>query len=117
MAKSFDELVTRTTTPRVRERGKAKARQYLGEMLIQEVRRLRGLSQKELAAALHIKQPSLSKLEGQSDMQVSTLQRIVEALGGRLIVTAEFPEGDTTLSQFDRKPKRSRKVREVKLVA
>jgi transcriptional regulator with XRE-family HTH domain len=117
MAKSFDELVARTTTQRVRERGKAQARKYLGEMLLAETRRLRGLSQKELAAALHIKQPSLSKLEGQSDMQVSTLQRIVEALGGRLVITAQFPEGGTTLSQFDQKSKRVRKVREVKLVA
>jgi len=119
MAKSFDELVARTTSKEIRRRAKARARQYLGEMLLGEVRKLRGLSQKELAAALKIKQPSLSKLEGQADMQLSTLQRIIEALGGRLIITAQFPEGGAMLCQFDRKSKskRTRNIREVALVA
>lgn len=118
MAKSFDDLAAKVMTRQQRERAKQLARRDLAEMLLSEVRKLRGMSQKELAEALGIRQPSLSKLEGQSDMQISTLQRIVAALGGRLVVTVQFPEGKATLSQFTpgSKKKRSRKVREIALV-
>jgi hypothetical protein len=47
-----------------------------------------------------IKQPSLSKLEKQSDMQISTLRKIVKALGGELEVLARFPKGTVKLDQF-----------------
>ena len=57
------------------------------------MRKLAGKSQREVAATLGIKQPSLSKLEGQSDMQISTLRKIVAALGGELDVIARFPKG------------------------
>ena len=50
---------------------------------------------------LGIKQPSLSKLEKQSDMQISTLRRIVNALGGELEVIARFPNGTVKIDQFN----------------
>ena len=101
MAKSFDSLVKRTTTKRTRQRAAARVQELLGEMLLSEVRQRAGMSQQELAEALGIKQPSLSKLEGQSDMQISTLQRIVSALGGELEVFARFPRGRVKMKQFD----------------
>jgi len=55
---------------------------------LSEIRKLAGRNQHEVADALGIKQPSLSKLEGQSDMQISTLRKIVAALGGELDVIA-----------------------------
>lgn len=91
MAKSFDALVRRTTDRRTRERAAARTEQLLGELLLSEVRKLTGRSRREVAAALGIRQPSLSKLEGQSDMQISTLQKIVAALGGEPDVIARFP--------------------------
>ena len=48
-----------------------------------------------------MKQPSLSKLEKQGDMQISTLQKIVKALGGELEVLARFPKGMVKIDQFD----------------
>ena len=42
------------------------------------------MTQDELAASLGVKQPTLSRLEGQDDMQISTLRRVIEALGGEL---------------------------------
>jgi hypothetical protein len=48
-----------------------------------------------------IKQPSLSKLESQDDMRISTLKRIVEALGGEVHIIAEFPKGKMRIKQFD----------------
>ena len=47
------------------------------EMLLSEARQNVGLSQSEVAKTLGIKQPSLSKLEKQTDMQLSTLGRIL----------------------------------------
>lgn len=97
MAKSFDELVQRVTTPATQRKAARRARQLLGELLLSELRRATGKSQRELASALGIKQPSLSKLEAQDDMHVSTLRKIVQALGGQLDITARFPTGDVKL--------------------
>jgi hypothetical protein len=49
---------------------------------------------------LGIKQPSLSKLESQDDMHISTLIRIVDALGGHLEIIAHLPKGDLRIGQF-----------------
>jgi transcriptional regulator with XRE-family HTH domain len=101
MAKSFDELVKRTSTERTRQRAAARARELLGELLLSEIREQAGKSQREVADALGIKQPSLSKLEKQSDMQISTLRRIVNALGGELEVSARFPSGTVKIEPFN----------------
>ena len=58
-------------------------------------------SQRQVADMLGIKQPSLSKLEKQSDMQISTQCRIVNALGGELEVIARFPTGTVKIEQFN----------------
>jgi DNA-binding Xre family transcriptional regulator len=113
MAKSFDALVKRTTTKRTRDRAMARTKELLGELPVGELRQLAGKSQRELAQILGIKQPSLSKLENQSDMQISTLQKIVEALGGKLDVVARFPKGAVKIGQLGktvRKPSHSRGV-------
>jgi transcriptional regulator with XRE-family HTH domain len=101
MAKSFDDLVKRTATKRTRARAARRTKELLGELLLSELRQLAGKSQQQLAAALGIRQPSLSKLENQDDMQISTLRRIVQALGGKLEVIAKFPKGAVKIDQFD----------------
>jgi transcriptional regulator with XRE-family HTH domain len=93
MAKSFDDLVKRTTTASTRRKAIRRTRELLEEMLLSELRALSGMTQKQLAEVLRIKQPSLSKIENQSDIQLSTLRKIVQALGGELEVRARFPEG------------------------
>jgi DNA-binding XRE family transcriptional regulator len=107
MAKTFDELVKRTTTKPTRELAAKRTRQLLGELLISEVRKLAGKSQREVARELGIKQPSLSKLEKQSDMQISTLRRIVAALGGELEVLARFPKGSVKIEPFGKSGRRN----------
>ncbi len=109
MAKTFDELVKRTTSRRTRERAAMRTKELLRELLLSEVRKLAGKSQRQLAAKLGIKQPSLSKLEGQSDMQISTLRRIVTALGGELDVIARFPDDAVRIKQFDLRSPRKRR--------
>lgn len=100
MAKTFDALVKRTTSKRTRDRAVIRTRELLAEMLLSEARQNVGLSQSEVAKSLGIKQPSLSKLEKQSDMQLSTLGRIVKALGGELEVVARFPRGAVHIKPF-----------------
>ena len=87
--------------PEVRARAKARAKETLAEMMLAEIRQAVGLTQEELAATLGIKQPTLSRLESQHDMQISTLQRLVRALGGELEVVAHLPGGTIRIRQFD----------------
>ena len=101
MAKSFDDLVKRTTTKKSQGKAARRTQELLGELLLSEVRQLTGKSQQQVADALGIKQPSLSKLERQADMHISTLQKIVAALGGELEVLAKFPKGIVRIDQFD----------------
>jgi len=108
MAKSFDALVMRTTNKRTRERAARRAQQLLDEMLVSELRQLAGKSQREIAEILGIKQPSLSKLEKQSDMQISTLRGIIAALGGELEIVARFPSRSVRIKPFA-SAKRNRK--------
>ena len=69
-------------------------------MLLAEVRKTVGLTQEQLAASLGVKQPTLSRLESQEDIQISTLRRLIRALGGELEIIAHLPGGDIRLSQF-----------------
>jgi transcriptional regulator with XRE-family HTH domain len=105
MARNFKELEAQMPPERL-ARAETKARAILAEMFLAEIRKHAGFTQEELATALNIRQPSLSKLENQDDMQISTLKRIVEALGGKLELIAHLPQGDIRLSQFQRKTAR-----------
>ena len=87
-------------TPRQLADADVKAREMMAEMLLAEIRKDAGLTQEELAEILGITQPSLSKLEGQDDMQISTLRRLIEALGGQLEIIAHFSRGDIRINQF-----------------
>ena len=102
MAKTFDDLVSRTMSKASRKRAAERTKVLLREMLLSELRKATGYSQKTLAAKLKMKQPSLSKLENATDMQVTTLRKIVGALGGELEIVCKFPKGDVRLVQFDR---------------
>jgi transcriptional regulator with XRE-family HTH domain len=54
-------------------------------MSLKELREASGKTQADLAAALQIRQASVSELEARGDeIRLSTLRRYVEALGGRV---------------------------------
>jgi transcriptional regulator with XRE-family HTH domain len=116
MAKSFDELAKRVMSSKSRTRAVRRTRELLAELLLSEVRKLAGKSQSQLARELGIKQPSLSKLENQDDMQISTLKRIIEALGGEVHIIARFPKAKVRIRQFDDHPRPAKQVRELQLV-
>ena len=48
-------------------------------------------SQEQIAESLGIKQPSVHKIEKQTDLYLSTLRRFVEAAGGSLELRVELP--------------------------
>lgn len=92
MAKSrkFEEL-RKGITPDRRQRIEARKQELLEEMVLHEIRKLLGFSQVELAESLGVRQSSISQMENQDDITVSTLAKIIEALGGNLEIIAEFP--------------------------
>jgi transcriptional regulator with XRE-family HTH domain len=57
-----------------------------------DLRRAREITQVELARRLAVSQATVSKFE-KSNPAVSTVKRYVEALGGRLEMTAVFDDG------------------------
>lgn len=61
-------------------------------MTLRELRHARKLTQARIAKALRITQDSVSRLEKRSDLSLSTLRKIVEAMGGNLSLIAEFPD-------------------------
>lgn len=100
MAKSFDELKEKMS-PERREKIEDKAQAILISMALQELRQTRHLTQQDLANILNVNQAALSKMENQTDMRVSTLRKLLSAMGGSLKIVAEFPEGEVVINQFE----------------
>jgi len=59
---------------------------------LRELRQVAGKAQADIANALNIKQPSVSKIEKQADMYLSTLRSYVEAIGGELDLVVRLPK-------------------------
>ena len=102
MAKKWSELMAKMPVSR-RRRVEKGVREDLAEMLLAEIRTMAGLSQQQLAKEIGISQATLSQMERQSDMQITTLQRIVEALGGELEIVAKLPHRRIVVTQFKRR--------------
>jgi transcriptional regulator with XRE-family HTH domain len=64
-------------------------------MTLRDLRLALAKTQQELSSTLHIKQDGISRLEKRSDMLISTLNKYVQAMGGTLKLTAEFPNRPT----------------------
>ena len=71
-----------------------------------ELRQLRGLSQAELAERAGVGQANISRIEGRDDILVSTLARIVHAMGATLSIRARFPDGVERELELDLNPTR-----------
>lgn len=97
--RAFREL-TRDITPERRERIDAMKRELLTGMPLNELRRARALTQQDLAETLQVTQPAVAKLEQRADIYVSSLRSYIEAVGGRLKIVAEFPEGEVAITNF-----------------
>ena len=100
MATSFKTLREKMSPAR-RARVEARTKELLAEMPLQELRQAMKMSQERLSELLGWKQPSISKVEHQTDMYVSTLRSYIEALGGELQIIAKLPTGDIPIKRFD----------------
>jgi DNA-binding XRE family transcriptional regulator len=65
-----------------------------------ELRQSRGLSQAELAGRVGVKQANLSRIERREDLKVSTVAKVVEAMGGTLSIRVRFPDGTERELEF-----------------
>ena len=95
----FSDL-TKDFTPERRQRIEALKGELLAEMPLHELRRARALTQRDLANMLRVNQPAISKLEQRTDVYVSSLRAYIEAVGGKLKIVAEFPEGEVAITNF-----------------
>jgi DNA-binding Xre family transcriptional regulator len=65
------------------------------EVTLRELRAERKLPQTSLAARLGVSQPAVSRLERNVNrMMVATLRAVVQAMGGKLVLQAHFPDGN-----------------------
>jgi len=62
-----------------------------------KLRRAMDLKQIQLAAMMGVSQASISKVESGKDIQLSTLQNYVRALGGEISITVKMPNRIITL--------------------
>jgi len=97
MAKPFRRLVQDLPAQR-RKRIDAHTQALITEYeLLKALRQDRNFSQAQLAELMGIRQASVSKIENQDDMRLSTLRKYVEALGGELEIRVRFQEQDVRL--------------------
>ena len=92
--------LTRDFTPKRRAQVEAKKASLRAAMPLHELRQARAMTQKALGESLNVNQPAVAKLERRTDMYVSNLRAYIEAMGGRLNIVAEFPQGDITITNF-----------------
>jgi DNA-binding XRE family transcriptional regulator len=92
--KNFNELRERARrTDPDWETNVSERKQAIEDALaLAELRQARHLTQIQLAEVLGISQGNVSRLEGRSDIYLSTLRSYIEALGGHLEIAAVFDD-------------------------
>jgi DNA-binding XRE family transcriptional regulator len=91
MPVTHEDMMARLPKVR-RERIKARAAELHAEVEgLKALRKLAARSQEQIAQSLGVKQPSVLKIERQTDLYLSTLRRFVEAAGGTLELRVELP--------------------------
>lgn len=76
----------------------ARIKEMADEMILetglQLVREELQLSQKKIAEAMGVSQPAINQIEQRgNEIKLATLKRYIEAMGGKLSLTIEFPNG------------------------
>jgi Helix-turn-helix domain len=90
MTKTWKSLKRARLTPEARTRVERRVEADLQTLTLKGLRQFRERTQTELSQAAEMTQSELSRLETRSDHLTSTLRRYVEALGGKLEITAVF---------------------------
>ena len=95
----FHDL-TKDFTPERRARVEARKTEFRAAMPLHELRQAKAMTQKAVGDVLNVNQPAVAKLERRADMYVSNLRAYIEAMGGRLNIVAEFPQGSVVITNF-----------------
>ena len=97
MARTHKEILESLPADR-RDKVVARAAELRREVEgLRALRLLAEQTQAQLAQSLGVRQPSVHKMERQSDLYLSTLRRFVEAAGGRLELVVTLPEIGTVV--------------------
>ena len=96
MTRAWKEIKTaRPDTPERRGAYEQSRKDAVAEIVaytLSDLRKMRSVTQAELARQLGVAQPSLSGLERRGDCQLSTLRDYIEGLGGHLEISAVFDD-------------------------
>ncbi|WP_409524018.1 helix-turn-helix domain-containing protein [Nitrincola sp. MINF-07-Sa-05] len=93
MARTLDQILA-AEKPEVVTKAQKAATEMLLNIHLAELRERMNLTQGDIAAALGVKQPTVSDMEKPGrDLRLSSLKRYVEASGGKLRLDVELPDG------------------------
>ena len=91
MSDDFDEIMA-GLSPERRAKIEARAAELIAEeMTLQALRKNQNLTQANLAKTLGVDQGEISRIEQRSDLYLSTLQKVVSGMGGKLSLVVEMP--------------------------
>jgi len=93
MTRTLEQLLA-AEKPEIVAKSQEKANDMLLNIHLSEIREKLQITQVEIAKFLDIKQPTVAGLEKPGrDLKLSSLKRYIEALGGKLRVDIELPDG------------------------
>lgn len=99
MARTLNDIrAKRPLAPDARKRADDIKRAMQLEIALAELRELRGASQTQIAETLGTSRPNVGRIEKEIDVRLSTFERYVEALGGKLEIHAVFDDADIKLT-------------------
>lgn len=98
MAHSFKRLSDAAKADPVRRARIEEQKRALRDVLaLAQLRESRQMTQRQIAEQLQVSQANISRIEHQDDLYLSTLSEYIEALGGRLEITAVFDDESVSL--------------------
>ena len=99
----FSELAKQTMTPESVARSRKTAIKEIAAMELAELRDTLKVTQADLAERMKVSQAAISKLEKRNrNIHVDQLRSIVSAMGGNLIIIADFDDRKVELNHIGR---------------
>jgi transcriptional regulator with XRE-family HTH domain len=99
MARKWNDLREKMSSES-RARADHRTEVMLITIALRDLLRERGFTQDELAEELGRAQGNVSRMLRRTDMHVSTLREIIEAMGGSMEITARFPDAAYRIDQL-----------------
>src|SRR3954451_16304194 len=100
MATTLDEVMMEFSADDRAEIEREAARLIVENRTLGELRRALGLTQAQIAEALETSQANVAQIESKTDVKVSTVAKVVEALGGHLHLVVVLPGQEAVTLKF-----------------